>query len=110
MFLNANLAVEGSVFGRRVVPGVLVLAMAEGLFSLTGRMNRGLAFLGISELQVKSPTAVGDTIAVELEVKSSRLTKEPGRGILEVAHRVLVDSERVTMEYLSARMIEARGR
>jgi len=109
LFLNAPMAVAASVFKRRVVPGVLVLALAEGLFSLTGRLNHGLAFLGFQNLEVKSPTAVGDTMSVELEVKSIRLTRQQGRGILEVGHVVRVDGGRITMEYVSTRMLESRG-
>jgi acyl dehydratase len=108
VFLNVPMAVAVSVFKRRVVPGILVLAMAEGLFSLTGRLNKGIAFLGLSNLEIKSPTAIGDTISVELVVRSTRLTRQEGRGILEVAHTVRVDKERVAMEYVSTRMLASR--
>ncbi len=109
VFINAPMALAQSVYKRRVVPAVLVLMLAEGLFVLTGRLNRGIAFLGISELQMHSPVAVGDTMHVRLDVRSTRLTSKPGRGILEVSHTVEVDEGRVVMDYVSTRMLHARS-
>lgn len=110
VFMNAPMAQARSVYQRRVVPAVLVLAIAEGLLVLTGRLERGIAFLGLSGLQMTSPAAVGDTMHVRLQVRSTRLTSKPGRGILEVFHSVDVDDGRVVMEYASTRMMEARPR
>jgi acyl dehydratase len=108
VFMNAPMAQSRSVYQRRVVPGVLVLAIAEGLFVLTGRLQQGIAFLGLSDLQIRGPVAVGDTLSARLEVRSTRLTSKPGRGILEISHAVRADGS-VVMEYTSARMVAARG-
>lgn len=108
VFMNAPLAQDASVYRRRVVPAVLVLAIAEGLLVLTGRLERGIAFLGLSQLQMRSPVAVGDTVSVRLEVRSTRLTSKPGRGILELAHVVETRDGAAVMEYASTRMVEAR--
>jgi acyl dehydratase len=108
VFMNSPMAHAESVYRRRVVPAVLVLAIAEGLFVLTGRLNRGIAFLGMTDLQMKAPVAVGDTLRVRLEVRSTRMTSKPGRGILEVAHAVEADGSRLVMEYVSTRMMQAR--
>lgn len=110
VFMNARMAEASSVFRRRVVPAVLVLAIAEGLLVMTGRLERGVAFLGLSDLAMKAPVAVGDTIRVRLEVRSTRLTSKPGRGILHLFHSVQADDGEVFMEYTSARMVEARPR
>lgn len=107
VFMNAPMAQRASVYRRRVVPAVLVLAIAEGLLVLTGRLERGIAFLGLSQLQMRSPVAVGDTVRVRVEVRSTRLTSKPGRGILELAHSVETSDGTTVMEYASTRMIEA---
>ena len=107
VFYNATLA-RDSVFGRRVVPTVLILALAEGLFVLSGRLTKGVAFLSLTDLVMHSPAAVGDMLTVTLRVKSTRLTSKPGRGILEMHHAVHTEDARLVMEYVSSRMMLAR--
>jgi acyl dehydratase len=107
-FMNVPFATGASVYRRRVVPAVLVLAISEGLIVLTGRLERAIAFLGMTELTMKAPVAVGDTIRVGTKICSTRQTSKPGRGIVQLLHTVRIDDDSVVMEYTSTRMVQAR--
>jgi acyl dehydratase len=61
---------ESRALPARVVPGSLVFAFAEGLVAPSVQ-ETGLAFLG-TEIDIKRPTVVGDTIYVRVEVIESR--------------------------------------
>jgi acyl dehydratase len=101
--------VEGETsFGRRIAPGALSLAYAEGLTILSGIIHHtGLAFLGL-EMQIKKPVFIGDTIGVEIEVLDRRETKKPDRGIVTYQHRVINQKGEVVLEYQVRRMIRRR--
>jgi acyl dehydratase len=101
--------VEGETsFGRRIAPGALSLAYAEGLSILSGIIHHtGLAFLGL-ELKINKPVFIGDTIGVEIEVTERRETQKPDRGIVTFLHRVLNQKGEAVMEYRVKRMIRRK--
>ena len=86
-FTDTEHARDGAAAHGRVVPGVMVYAMAEGLLTHTME-GTGLAFLH-ADFVVKGPTFVGDTIHVEVEIIEARLTSKPGRGLVRSRNRVL---------------------
>jgi acyl dehydratase len=97
---------DGAAAGGRVVPGVMVYAMAEGLLTFT--MERtGLAFLEAS-FSVKGPTYVGDTIHVEGEVIEARATSKPGRGLVRFRITVRKHDGTDCIIYEPLRMIRCR--
>ena len=77
-----------SVFGGRIAPGPLMLALTDAL-SLVSREDArpfidpetDIALLGI-EGKFKSPAHIGDTVTAKLEISDKRETKNPERGIL----------------------------
>ena len=90
----------------RAVPGALVYAFAEGLL-LPSMQDTGLAFL-TATLEVRSPTVVGDTIRVEVEVTEARLTSKGDRGLVRFANRVVNQRGETVLEYNPLRMLKLR--
>lgn len=108
LFMDQTYVEAETSFGRRLIPGALTLAFAEGLSILSGILHHtGLAFLGL-EMEIKKPVFIGDTIGVEIEVSDRRETKKPDRGIVTFYHRVINQKEETVMEYRVKRMIRRR--
>ena len=91
----------------RPVPGALVYSFAEGLL-LPSMQDTGLAFLNAT-LDVKGPTAVGDTIHVEAEVTEYRLTSRGDRGLVRFANKVLNQRGAAVLEYNPLRMLKRKS-
>jgi acyl dehydratase len=109
LFMDQTYAETETPFGRRIAPGALSLAYAEGLSILSGIIHHtGMAFLGL-ELQIHKPVFIGDTIGVEIEVIDRRETQKPDRGIVAFRHRVINQKSEVVMEYEVKRMIRRRA-
>lgn len=108
LFMDQTYVEAETSFGRRIAPGALTLAFAEGLSILSGILHHtGLAFLGL-EMEVKKPVFIGDTIGVDIEVVDRRETKKPDRGIVTFQHRVTNQQGEVVLEYRVKRMIRRR--
>ena len=107
LFTDLTHAREGAATLGRVIPGVMVYALAEGL--LTYAMEgTGLAFLH-ADFSVKGPTHVGDTIHVAVEVIEMRPTSKPGRGLVRSRNRVLTDDGTECIVYEPLRMLRTRS-
>jgi hypothetical protein len=90
----------------RPVPAALVYSFAEGLL-LPTMQDTGLAFLNAT-LDVKGPTAVGDTIHVESEVTEHRLTSKGDRGLVRFANKVINQRGETVLEYNPLRMLKRK--
>jgi acyl dehydratase len=78
---------EGTLFGRPLVVGVLVLAIAVGQ-SVADVSGQAVANLGYDDVGHLGPTFHGDTIYSETEVLGKRLSgKDPSNGIVHVETR-----------------------
>jgi itaconyl-CoA hydratase len=109
IFVNAEYARERTLFGRRVVPGLCILVVVEGLYVLTGHTHHGRAFLGLDELRIVAPVAVGDTIRAQVTVESLRPSaSRPGHGVMTLRHRVLNQDDAEVMSYKTVRLMECR--
>lgn len=97
---------EDMALPERVVPAALVYAFAEGLL-LPTMQGTGLAFLH-TELDVKRPTRVGDTIHVEGEVSEHRLTSKGDRGLVRFANRVMNQADETVLKYQPLRLLRRR--
>jgi acyl dehydratase len=107
IFVNAEYAREQTIFGRRVVPGLCILVVAEGLYVLTGHTRHGRAFLGLEELKIVAPVACGDTIRAEVTVESVRPSlSRLGHGVMRLRHRVLNQDGAEVMSYATVRLME----
>ena len=104
LFVDAT-ASERAGYEGRLVPGSLVMSLAEGLIISGGAISgTGIAYLG-AEVQVKGPTFVDDTLQVVAEVTAARLTSQGDRGIVTTENRVFNQNGDVVMVYTPTRMI-----
>jgi acyl dehydratase len=109
IFVNAEYAREQSIFGRRVVPGLCILVVVEGLYVLTGHTRHGRAFLGLDELRIVAPVVCGDTIRAEVAVESARpSSSREGHGVLALRHRVINSDDTEVMSYKTVRLMACR--
>lgn len=90
----------------RPVPGALVYSFAEGLL-LPTMQDTGLAFLNAT-IDIKGPTAIGDTIYVESEVTEHRLTSKGDRGLVRFANKVINQRGETVLEYNPLRMLKRK--
>ena len=97
---------DGIAATGRVVPGVMVYAMAEGLLTFTME-HTGMAFLE-AQFNVKGPTCVGDTIHVEGEILEARPTSKPGRGLVRFGITVRKQDGTECIHYTPLRMLRCR--
>ena len=97
---------SGRAIKGRAVPAALVYAFAEGLL-LPTMQDTGLAFLNAT-LDVKAPSAVGDTIHVESEVVEARLTSKGDRGLVRFANKVVNQRGESVLEYNPLRMLKRK--
>lgn len=104
LFLDHH-AAERAGYAGRLVPGSLVMSLAEGLVISGGSIwGTGVAYLG-AEVQVKGPTFVGDTLQVIVEVTAARMTSRGDRGIVTTRNDVYNDGGDLVMVYTPSRMI-----
>ncbi len=104
LHLNADFA-SRTVFGQRVVNGLLTLALATGLTVADLTEGTIIANLGYEQVRHPNPMFHGDTLYVETEVLSKRESKSrPNAGIVRLKHigrkqdgTVVVEFERVVL-------------
>ena len=94
-------AIEG-----RFVPGALVFSFAEALTLGAVRIH-GMAFLR-SEVDVKAPVFVGDTLQVRSQVEELRATGKPDRGLCRTRNEVINQHGQTVQVYTALRMIRRR--
>ena len=90
----------------RPVPASLVFAFSEGLV-LPSMIRTGLAFFN-TDLDVKAPTFVGDTIYVRCEVVETRTTKNPDRGLIRTRNTVQNQDGKTVIVYQPLRLMKRR--
>jgi acyl dehydratase len=104
LFLDATAASRLGYRGR-LIPGSMVMSIAEGLVISGGSIwGTGTAYLG-AEVQVRGPTYVGDTLEVWIEVTASRLTSRQDRGVVTTRNDVHNQHGEIVMTYSPSRMI-----
>ena len=101
-------AQDGAVIQGRPVPGVLCYAFVEGLLAQSTMQHTGLAMLE-TNLQVKGPTMVGDTIHVEVEVTAIRATSKGNRGIVTTRNDIVNQKGETPITYTVTRMMAGRN-
>ena len=68
-------------FGGRILHGVGILTLCNGLIVQEGLLDNHLAFLGCT-FKVKNPARPGDTLHVEASTKSTRTTSSGDREVV----------------------------
>lgn len=106
LFVDAEYRKTGSAIAGFAAPGSLVFCIAEGLTLAGTGHGTGLAFLH-TELDIKAPVLVGDTIHVELEVIESRASSN-GRGLVRTANEVKNQRGELVLHYTPLRLMRGR--
>ena len=97
------------VFGARVSPALLTMAIAEGLVVQTGLLHgAAIAFLSVGNVRTPRPVLKGDTIQARVKLVSKRLASKGDRGVVVTSHEVLNERDEVVMEYEITRLIAVR--
>ncbi len=104
LHLNEDFASK-TLFGKRIVNGLLTLALATGLTVPDLTEGTIIANLGYEKVRHPNPMFHGDTLYVETEVLEKRESKSrPNAGIVRLKHigrkqdgTVVVEFERVVM-------------
>lgn len=105
LFVNTSGSSQHTLKGR-VVPAMMLYCFAEGLISPSVEFT-GQAFLG-TNIDVKAPTVVGDTIHVECEVIESRLASKGHRGLVRTRNDIVNQRGDVVVVYTPLRLVAAK--
>lgn len=106
LFTDAEYRKTQSAMAGFAAPGSLVFCIAEGLTLAGTAHGTGLAFLN-TDMDVKAPVLVGDTIHVEIEITQSRATSK-GRGLVRTANQVKNQRGEVVLTYNPLRLMRGR--
>lgn len=107
-FMSDVDAAEG-VFGSRVSPALLTMAVAEGLVVLSGLLHgRAIAFLSVGNVRTTRPVLLGDTVHAKVTLLEKRLTSKGHAGVVITSHQVRNQREEVVMEYEMTRLLKLR--
>lgn len=107
LFNNLDYIENESLQGKRIVPGLMAMGIAEGLVLGTTLQKTGIAFLNMT-MDIKGAVCIGDTIHVELEVIELKPSSKGGRGLVRTRNSVVNQRGEVVMEYTPLRLCKAR--
>ena len=108
LFLDAQGSRDAGYAGR-LVPAALTFSYAEGLVMQTNVIHgTGLAFMR-SDLDVRAPVFVGDSITVVVQVLESRPSGSGTRGVVTTRNSVVNQDGSVVMIYEPVRLIRGRS-
>lgn len=99
---------KDSQFGRRIVHGLLGLAVSHGLLFRTGFLEgTAIAFLGIESWNFQAPIFFGDTIRIKIKVAEKTPSRsKPDRGVVKLFLEVIKQDETVVQSGLKILMIK----
>ena len=86
-------------YGQRIAHGLLVTSIASGLVAQSGLIEGTvLAFREINNWKFAKPTFIGDTVSVEVEVKTAKALRRLGGGSVEIALSVNNQNDEIVMK------------
>lgn len=95
-----------TIYGQRVVNGLLLLNIAEGLRGnmvwYNGdnfRKESLIGFLGLNNAKFLAPTFINDTVHVETTIAAKKATSKPGRGIITFLDQVIKQDGTVVAQW-----------
>ena len=102
-----------TMFGERIVHGMLVLAIGTGLLFRTGNNialpKFSIVAAGLDKVRFVAPTKIGDTLHVEGEVTQVRAMDEE-RGLITARHRIVNQRHEVVMTFITKTLAKRRPR
>lgn len=105
LFVNTQGGEERTLKGR-VVPAMLLYCFAEGLVCPSVEFT-GQALLG-SNIDIKAPTVVGDTIRVQCEVIESRAASKGNRGLVRTRNEIINQRGECVQVYTPLRLVAGK--
>jgi acyl dehydratase len=96
---------EASMFGQRLAPGLMVMAIAGGL-AVPAESATILAQYGIDRVRYPQPTFIGDTIRVHNQVVGVE-ARDGASGVVDLQWDVLNQNDRTTCG-VHIRILQAR--
>ncbi|ATW28054.1 MaoC/PaaZ C-terminal domain-containing protein [Candidatus Formimonas warabiya] len=102
---------KDSVFGKRIVHGLLGLSISHGLLFRSGYLEgTAIAFLGIESWSFKAPVFFGDSVSVTVKVldKKESISK-PDRGIVKLFLQIMNQDDQIVQEGVKVVMIRNHG-
>lgn len=98
---------RNTIYGGRVVHGLLGLAYMEGLKTRTPFDVATMGSIGWT-IDFRAPIRIGDTITARFQVASKRATSKPDRGIITLQVRLFNQRDELLQEGEHRRMIKRR--
>ncbi|MBQ0832287.1 MaoC family dehydratase N-terminal domain-containing protein [Marinobacter sp.] len=108
LFTNAEYRRNNSAIKGEPSPGALVFLIAEALSLNATSQEAGLAFRGLSSLDIKGPVQAGDTLEVEIEILDIRQESKGSRGLVRTQNIVRNQHGREVMIYKPLRLMMGR--
>ena len=101
---------KNNPFGRRIVHGLLGLAVSHGLLFRTGVLdNTAIALLGVEEWKFLAPIYFGDTVRVRATVAEVKISKsKPDRGVVRFFFQLVKQDQTITQSGYQAVMIKRK--
>ena len=101
---------KSTQFGKRIVHGLLVLAVSHGLFFRLGLVEgTAIAFLGIESWKFEAPLFFGDTIRVKIKVAEKKPSQsKPDRGVIKFFFQVIKEDVGVIQSGYKSIMIRRK--
>lgn len=99
MFVDEEFA-KTTVFGRRILPGVLTVSFMQGLTESANAWDISgvVGMVGLNNVKFKAPVMGGDTINVEVETIAKTETKRPDRGLVTFKQTCKNQKDEVVVE------------
>lgn len=101
---TSELFAKGTQFGQRIAHGMLILSIANGLYTRC-KIVRTSVFLGIENWKATAPVKIGDTIKLNITINDKRITKDGRRGIVKMKYDVINQNEVIVGTGIFNRML-----
>ncbi|WP_270421687.1 MaoC/PaaZ C-terminal domain-containing protein [Acidaminococcus massiliensis] len=101
---TSKLFAESTPFGKQIAHGMLILSIANGLYTRCNIFKTSV-FLGIENWKSTKPVMIHDTIKLRITIAGKRVTKDGKRGIIKMKYEVLNQFGEIVGEGMFNRMI-----
>lgn len=102
-------AKKNTVFGTRIVHGMLGLSILTGLIGRIGvSEGTAIAFLGFDDWKFTGPILFGDTVHLKMTITGKRETSKPDRGVIVRQLELINQKNEVVQKGISNLMVKRR--
>lgn len=101
---------RGTDLGQRILHGSYCVLLATGLAAdLPDLGGAVITDLGLRDWRYRAPVFVGDTLYAEVEITNLRVSRDPGRGILERRIQLVKADGELAQEGISILLVRRTG-